>query len=260
LVDRDSEQIVGRERRERVSHSDWSGDGFVNSRRRVNSAVGPQIMRLDATQAKKAADLKELYHVLRREIEFLGKALPCNDDEPTAFPDPTTLTVMERRVLVRSIFSFIEALVYGLKMLALDDANTDMILSRGERMIAEEEDYQLDESGSVVTRPSRLRFLSNLRFAFRVLAKVSDAEFNLDVSGAGWQSLQRALKVRDRLMHPKRLADLEVTDAEVREALRAFIWFENQITLVLIQVVRSLQKQHDKLLLAAQQIVGRERR
>ena len=34
-----AEQIVGRERRERVSHHDWSGDAFVNSRRRVNSNV-----------------------------------------------------------------------------------------------------------------------------------------------------------------------------------------------------------------------------
>ena len=35
-----AEQIVGRERRSRVSHHDWSGDAFVDSRRRVNSTVG----------------------------------------------------------------------------------------------------------------------------------------------------------------------------------------------------------------------------
>jgi hypothetical protein len=34
-----AEQIVGRERRERVSHHNWSGDARLNSRRRVNSAV-----------------------------------------------------------------------------------------------------------------------------------------------------------------------------------------------------------------------------
>jgi len=36
-----TQQIVGRERRERVSHHNWSGDAFVNSRRRVNSTVMP---------------------------------------------------------------------------------------------------------------------------------------------------------------------------------------------------------------------------
>jgi hypothetical protein len=35
------EQIVGPERRLRVSHLDWSGDGCLNSRRPVNSTVMP---------------------------------------------------------------------------------------------------------------------------------------------------------------------------------------------------------------------------
>jgi len=34
-----TQQIVGRERRERVSHHNWSGDAGLNSRRRVNSDV-----------------------------------------------------------------------------------------------------------------------------------------------------------------------------------------------------------------------------
>jgi hypothetical protein len=34
-----AQQIVGRERRERVSHHDWCGDAFVKSRRRVNYDV-----------------------------------------------------------------------------------------------------------------------------------------------------------------------------------------------------------------------------
>jgi hypothetical protein len=34
------QQIVGRDRRMRVSHHDWSGGGWVKSRRRVNSTVG----------------------------------------------------------------------------------------------------------------------------------------------------------------------------------------------------------------------------
>jgi hypothetical protein len=35
----DAQQIVGRERRERLSHQTWCGEGCVDSRRRVNSTV-----------------------------------------------------------------------------------------------------------------------------------------------------------------------------------------------------------------------------
>jgi len=35
-----AEQIVGPERRERVSHLDWTGEGCVDTRRPVNCYVG----------------------------------------------------------------------------------------------------------------------------------------------------------------------------------------------------------------------------
>lgn len=209
-------------------------------------------MTADQTNLQKRRHLEELYATLRHEVECLAKAKRVSDTEPTFFPDPIVLNEIERRVLVRSIFAFIEAVVFGIKMFALDDPSSRKSLSRAEVMIAEEEEYQLDDAGNVVTRPARLRFLSNIRFAFKVFAKVSDADFNLDVRGVGWQSLQRALKIRDRLMHPKKIEDLNVSDDEVREALQAWIWFENQVTLILIKVVRSLQSQRDRFRGAAQ--------
>ena len=40
-----AQQIVGRERRGRVSQDNWSGSACVKSRRRVNSAVGCLVMK-----------------------------------------------------------------------------------------------------------------------------------------------------------------------------------------------------------------------
>jgi hypothetical protein len=48
--DGSAQQIVGRERRERVSHHDWSDDAFVNSRRRVNSNVRLLLVNLGPSQ------------------------------------------------------------------------------------------------------------------------------------------------------------------------------------------------------------------
>ena len=128
----------------------------------------------------KEIDLDILYLELRREIDFLAKAKASEEDSKyTLFPDPAQLTQIERRVLIKSVFSFIEAVVYGIKWLALDHFASG-ILSRGERLLAEEEEYQLSENGLVLTRSARLRFVSNLRFAFHILTKVSQVEFKLD--------------------------------------------------------------------------------
>jgi hypothetical protein len=110
-------------------------------------------------------------------------------------------------------------------------------------MLAVEEVYDLDSSGQVEKRRAKLRTISNIRFAFSLLAKANQANFTLDVSQKGWQLLQHTLKVRDRLMHPKVPGDLDVFDDEIRDALRAFIWFEEQIRSILLASVNVLQKQ-----------------
>jgi len=61
-----AQQIVGRERRERVSHHDWSGDAFLNSRRRVNSAVGRPQMKMVEEREKRTTETSN-----GNQIEFL---------------------------------------------------------------------------------------------------------------------------------------------------------------------------------------------
>src|SRR5213594_2125792 len=54
LLDDAFQQIVGRERRERVSQLAWCGEGCCDSRRRVNSTVRHLPWRSNATQALNA--------------------------------------------------------------------------------------------------------------------------------------------------------------------------------------------------------------
>lgn len=186
--------------------------------------------------------MSEVYKELRQEIELLAKVAPVDHTAPVQFPDPVCLSTIERRVLVKSIFSFVEALSYSMKASALDSTGASR-LTQEERLLAAEQEYYLDSSGNAKLRRPKLQTLSNIRFAFSILAKAKMADFTLDVSNQGWQVLQRALKVRDRLMHPKGPDDLNVSDEEIRDAFRAFIWFECQITLILGAAINSLEKQ-----------------
>lgn len=183
-----------------------------------------------------------LYTELRLEIEAVAKARSGPPDAPTRFPDPAALNAVERRVLVRSLFAFVEGTCFAMKCLAVE-LDRGVRLTPEERMLAAEMTFELAPSGQVESRRAKLRTLSNINFAFTLVAKTAEVTFSLDASGAGWQTLQRALKMRDRLTHPKSLTDLGVSDAEVRDALRVFIWFESQVALVLAAVVRALGEQ-----------------
>lgn len=144
-----------------------------------------------------------LFGELSKEIDLVAKLLSTEPWTRKKYADPSKFSTVERRLLVRSVFSFIEALIYRLKVGVLIEPNET--LSPGEVALAKEEDYELDDSGRVKTRNARLRFLSNFRFAFDVAAKASDVDFKPDVGGEGWQALRSALSVRDHSHIPRLL-------------------------------------------------------
>lgn len=189
-------------------------------------------------------EIKELFEELSAEVDLVAKASPNESGTEKRYADPITLSAVERRLLIRSVFSFIEAIMYRVKIGAfLWDTGR---LSPGEIALIKEEDYELDDSGTVKTRRARLTLFSNFRFAFAIAAKAADVDFHVDYGGDGWRALRHALPVRDRLMHPKRTADLRVTDDEVRNAMTAFVWVVEQMTHLATQIL--LQELNDSLM------------
>jgi hypothetical protein len=131
---------------------------------------------------------------------------------------------MYRRAYVRSVFAFIEGILHRMKRTALHLGNTLGTLSIAEIILIDGESFDIDDKGEVTSRPFFIKFLNNIKFSFRVYSKIVGSSFKLDLGGNGWRMLQEAVKVRDRLMHPKATTDLNVTDAEVEATKIAFDW------------------------------------
>lgn len=190
------------------------------------------------TQPEDSFRLSEIHSAVRDEVDRLARATR-NARGMTTYPDPVCLDPIERRLLVRSIFAAIEADVFALKQWAVRSDGRGR-LSAGEIAMAREESYEVTDSGRVKQRTARVRCLSSLRLAFDMWAKVHDIDNDLDLAGQGWADVQAALRVRDRLMHPKALSDLDVTDSEIRTALSGFGWFDTQLNLALDDAMCSL--------------------
>lgn len=77
------------------------------------------------------------------------------------------------------------------------------LLTPAERLLLLEQTPVLDDKG----RPDLLkqfpRLEVNLRFAFRTYARVNGIDYDLPVGDHEWDDLCRAIKSRNRLMHPK---------------------------------------------------------
>ena len=136
------------------------------------------------------------------------------------------LSQPERRIYVRSTFATIEAWIYVMKQMALrmhPDPKCRTI-SEAERTFAQEHEYRLTDSGDVETRRTKISLEANLRFGFKLLAKAGSVSSELDVSGSEWQSFRRAIKIRDRITHPKSISDLNISDEDYNDVSKGFGW------------------------------------
>jgi hypothetical protein len=173
--------------------------------------------------------LEELSVELRNELDLVMKS-DKKDDAGAIRVDSQA----ERRILIRSIFSYIEAITYSVKALILSDPDSAR-LSRGEKMFAAELAYELRTNGDVASRPAKIPLTSNLKFTFKIFSKVFENWTELDTSGLGWECLLRSVKVRDRITHPKTSSDLLVSDEQVIEANHALRWFDHSLNKAMME-------------------------
>lgn len=164
------------------------------------------------------AEGEQLHALLSELAEELGTALKGKTKDKMSQP--------ERRMFVRSVFATIEAWIYVMKQIALrmhPDPKCPTI-SEAERAFAQELEYKLADSGDVETRRAKISLEANLRFGFKLLAKAGKLSSELDVSGSEWRSFCRAVKIRDRITHPKSVSELNISDEDYNAVSAGFGW------------------------------------
>jgi hypothetical protein len=132
-----------------------------------------------------------------------------------------------RRCVVRSVFSFIEALLECVKW----ELRSSVRMKEFESELSEKEKETL---GSLhVTGSRNDKFLSldqNVKRTFRLAAKVWELkDFRLNTGGEDFQDFLRAKAARNRLTHPKTVCDIEVTDYDMSCHTIAGMWIQSEV-------------------------------
>lgn len=141
-----------------------------------------------------------------------------------------------RRMAVRTIFSDIEGICFLMKVNALLLGQIKNIDFRREEIaLINEESYYLANNGKVKTGRAYLDSKSNFRFVFKILARAKKSDFELDVSGIEWNNYQEAIKIRNRITHPKKLEDLIISEEDYEKAFKVYGWFRDSIEQLLKQ-------------------------
>ena len=129
-----------------------------------------------------------------------------------------------RRIFIRSLFAYIEGTCFRLKQ----DVKLFKKCSPQEDSIISEKSYVLDKKGSIKERDLYLRPMENIKFAFRIYAGYFGPGFKLKTDGKGWDAYKRALIIRNRITHPKKIEDLKIPDEEWTRIVNARTWFDDE--------------------------------
>ena len=141
-------------------------------------------------------------------------------------------TQATRRDLIRTMFAAIEGYVWKYRehvRSVMSDIDTIPVLTE---LALSETSYSVTENGKVEAQTRFITLTSMIRLVSR-LAEEHCPGLQVDFSKAGWSHLQQAIKIRNRITHPKSKSDLEVTPQDVAIIHVGFFWLLKTIESVI---------------------------
>jgi hypothetical protein len=100
--------------------------------------------------------------------------------------------------------------------------------------------------------------IKNFKNAYKVFHKATSSDYTLAFDNDDWEIVKTALHVRKRLTHPKRLADLQVSNEDLSFMYRAFVLLffrfrlelsHGHLAMAVISKEQAIKENNDKLVL-----------
>jgi hypothetical protein len=134
------------------------------------------------------------------------------------------------RQLVRAVFAYIEAVTFSVKAWSAGQCMEKGIeITPQERYFATDTEYDLNDKGEVVETVAKISLARNVRFAFAMNRKAHGVEESFDPSAGWWSHFREAVRIRDRLTHPKMPGDLDISGDDIVKVLKAKRGFEQEL-------------------------------
>lgn len=135
------------------------------------------------------------------------------------------------RQLVRAFFAYVEGTIYSLKGFAgAQLAFMGLVLEEHEWDLIHEYQHVLDDNGKVKHQRAAIRLIPNLKFMLSMLGDTMGAD-EVDFNKKNWwPAFRRSIKVRDRLMHPKSLSDMNISYGELGDLIEAREGFDELLS------------------------------
>jgi hypothetical protein len=159
------------------------------------------------------------------QLQAVWSVLSSDVDAATTYVQIENTTYAQR-TLIRAHFALVEGLSYSLRQVTLASLQGTEFLTEAEVALLREERYSIDEKGRPKTAQQFLKFPDSLLFSIRCYVKNHGANFEPDTQHPGWSAMRMAVKVRDRVTHPKTVESLDLSDEDLQSFVDAAAWWK----------------------------------
>jgi hypothetical protein len=174
--------------------------------------LAPHILALGKYENMNLIDVKLRFDPLIDDVEWAKSNLITQDNQNA------------RRAYIRSLFAFIEGSIWILKQIIVNVVAKTEEVPPAELALLSDISFELKSNGEVKESTKYLRLPDNIKFTFKTLDKYYK-NGNLDINEKDWSNFQVCLKVRNRITHPKKIEDLEVSSSEIICCDKTYSWF-----------------------------------
>ncbi len=175
---------------------------------------------------------REVMHVLGEDCSLCHAQLLACIDAGEVGEDGSVDADYEfyARQLIRAVFAYIEAVTFSVKAWSAGQCMENGVeITPQERYFATDTEYDLNDKGEVVETVAKISLARNVRFAIAMNRKAHGVSQSFDPSVGWWSHFREAIRIRDRLTHPKMPGDLDVSGDDIVKVLKAKTGFEQEL-------------------------------
>ncbi len=137
-----------------------------------------------------------------------------------------------RRIHIRILFTSLESVLSIIK-----DITQELLFSNFDKggelniqkaSLLDNYSYRIGKTGKIKRVNNIISFKDNTAFTLRSFAEEAGVSINF-FGDSGWQSFQEAIKIRNKITHPKIEKDLLISDENMKVLGNAQRWFMDSI-------------------------------
>jgi hypothetical protein len=174
----------------------------------------------------------EVIHSLGYDCKRSHESLLAAIDRKQATPNADTHADYEfhARQLVRAFFAYFEAVTFSVKAWSANHClDHNIQITPQERYFAVDTEYELNDRGEVVEAVAKISLSRNIRYALALNRRANRVTGPFDPNVPWWSHLRKAIRLRDRLTHPKMPGDLDVSGEDLIDVMKAREGFEAEL-------------------------------